>query len=95
MSGMIRLKSQQAEDRGTVTTVELAGDGFGDDVAEVELGGALVEVDGFDLFSMASHGVARRLVQFIGADASVTELGREHLTSKQPLARPVVSKRRA
>jgi hypothetical protein len=27
--------------------------------------------------------------------ASVTVLGREHLTSKQPLARPVVSKRSA
>ncbi len=32
-----------------------------------ELGGALVEVDGFDLLSTVRHGVARGLAQFRGA----------------------------
>ena len=41
-----------------MTTEELAGEGLGDDVAEVELGRALVEVDGFDLLGAACNGVA-------------------------------------
>jgi len=32
---MIQLKSQQTEDRGTVTRIELVGEGLGDNVSKV------------------------------------------------------------
>ena len=44
-----------------------------------ELGGALVEVDGFDFFSTVRHGVARGLAQFRGAGGLCDGVGERAL----------------